>query len=104
MEVANQTYGQIDILNNAGKELFKSPYDISLEEWDDVISTNLSVFLGSREEESICVITKKASIVNIASTRAIMSEPNSESYVTQKVGSLLLHMRSQPHLAKIGLP
>ena len=46
MEVANQTYGQIDILiNNAGKELFKSPYDISLEEWDDVISTNLSVFL-----------------------------------------------------------
>ena len=51
MEVANQTYGQIDILiNNAGKELFKSPYDISLEEWDDVISTNLrSVFLGSRE-------------------------------------------------------
>ena len=57
MEVANQTYGQIDILiNNAGKELFKSPYDISLEEWDDVISTNLrSVFLGSREAQSICV-------------------------------------------------
>ena len=55
MEVANQTYGQIDILiNNAGKELFKSPYDISLEEWDDVISTNLrSVFLGSREAAKV---------------------------------------------------
>ena len=55
MEVANQTYGQIDILiNNAGKELFKSPYDISLEEWDDVISTNLrSVFLGSREAKKV---------------------------------------------------
>ena len=64
MEVANQTYGQIDILiNNAGKELFKSPYDISLEEWDDVISTNLrSVFLGSREAKSICVITKKVDL------------------------------------------
>src|SRR5690606_40600799 len=33
MEVANQTYGQIDILiNNAGKGLFKSPYDISRSE------------------------------------------------------------------------
>ena len=55
MEVANQTYGQIDILiNNAGKELFKSPYDISLEEWDDVISTNLrSVFLGSRGSSKV---------------------------------------------------
>ena len=51
MEVANQTYGQIDILmNNAGKALFKSPYVISIEEWDDVINTNLrSVFFGSRE-------------------------------------------------------
>src|SRR5690606_38887470 len=51
MEVANQTYGQIDILiNNAGKGLFKSPYDISIEEWDDMINTNLrSIFLCSRE-------------------------------------------------------
>ena len=83
MEVANQTYGQIDILiNNAGKELFKSPYDISLEEWDDVISTNLrSVFLGSREATKYMRHNKEGgSIVNIASTRAIMSEPNSESY------------------------
>ena len=98
MEVANQTYGQIDILiNNAGKELFKSPYDISLEEWDDVISTNLrSVFLGSREARKYMRHNKEGgSIVNIASTRAIMSEPNSESYLPQKVGSLLLHMRSR---------
>ena len=87
MEVANQTYGQIDILiNNAGKELFKSPYDISLEEWDDVISTNLrSVFLGSREATKYMRHNKEGgSIVNIASTRAIMSEPNSESYLPQR--------------------
>lgn len=89
MEVANQTYGQIDILiNNAGKELFKSPYDISLEEWDDVINTNLrSVFLGSREAAKYMRHNKEGgSIVNIASTRAIMSEPNSESYAATKGG------------------
>lgn len=89
MEVANQTYGQIDILiNNAGKTLFKSPYDLSIEEWDDMINTNLrSVFLASREAAKYMRHNKDGgSIVNIASTRAIMSEPNSESYAATKGG------------------
>ncbi|MFS0823343.1 glucose 1-dehydrogenase [Bacillus sp. 1P02SD] len=82
-----QTYGKIDILiNNAGKNLFKSPFDVSVEEWDDVINTNLrSVFLCSRE---VAKYMKKSggSIVNIASTRAIMSEPHSEGYAATKGG------------------
>lgn len=89
MEIANQTYGHIDILiNNAGKAIFKSPYDLSIEEWDDVINTNLrSVFLGSREAAKYMKENKDGgSIVNIASTRAIMSEPNSESYAATKGG------------------
>ncbi|AZV41878.1 SDR family NAD(P)-dependent oxidoreductase [Peribacillus asahii] len=89
MEAANQTYGQIDILiNNAGKALFRSPYDLSIEEWDDVINTNLrSVFLGSREAAKYMRHNKDGgSIVNIASTRAVMSEPNSESYAATKGG------------------
>lgn len=89
MEVAYQTYGQIDILiNNAGKTLFKSPYDLSIEEWDDMINTNLrSVFLASREAAKYMRHNKEGgSIVNIASTRAIMSEPNSESYAATKGG------------------
>ncbi|MEH6947075.1 glucose 1-dehydrogenase [Bacillus sp. JJ634] len=89
METANQTYGQIDILiNNAGKALFRSPYDLSIEEWDDVINTNLrSVFLGSREVAKYMRHNKDGgSIVNIASTRAVMSEPNSESYAATKGG------------------
>ncbi|MFJ8259161.1 SDR family NAD(P)-dependent oxidoreductase [Peribacillus asahii] len=89
MEAVNQTYGQIDILiNNAGKALFRSPYDLSIEEWDDVIHTNLrSVFLGSREAAKYMRHNKDGgSIVNIASTRAVMSEPNSESYAATKGG------------------
>lgn len=89
MEVAYQTYGQIDILiNNAGKMLFKSPYDLSIEEWDDMINTNLrSVFLASREAAKYMRHNKDGgSIVNIASSRAIMSEPNSESYAATKGG------------------
>ncbi|ETI69959.1 glucose 1-dehydrogenase [Neobacillus vireti] len=89
MEITNQTYGQIDILiNNAGKGLFKSPYEVSIDEWDDIINTNLrSVFLGSREAAKYMRLNKEGgSIVNIASTRAIMSEPNSESYAATKGG------------------
>ena len=89
MKAANQTYGQIDILiNNAGKALFKSPYELTVDEWDDMINTNLrSVFLGSREAAKYMLHNKEGgAIVNIASTRAIMSEPNSESYAATKGG------------------
>jgi len=93
MEITFQTYGQIDILiNNAGKGLFKSPYDLSLEEWDDLINTNLrSVFLCSREAAKYMRQNRDGgSIVNIASTRAIMSEPNSEAYAATKGGIVAL--------------
>ncbi len=89
MEIANQTYGHIDILiNNAGLSAFKSPYDLSIEEWNDIINTNLrSVFLGSREAAKYMRHNKEGgSIVNIASTRAIMSEPNSDAYAASKGG------------------
>ncbi|MGG1677353.1 glucose 1-dehydrogenase [Neobacillus sp. NRS-1170] len=93
MESAIQTFGKIDILiNNAGKALFKSPYETSIEEWDDVIHTNLrSVFLASREAAKYMRHNQDGgSIVNIASTRAIMSEPNSESYAATKGGILAI--------------
>jgi len=89
METTYQTYGRIDILiNNAGKMISKSPYDLTIEEWDDVINTNLrSVLLGSREAAKYMRRNKEGgSIVNIASTRAIMSEPNTEAYAASKGG------------------
>lgn len=89
IEVTKSTFGKIDILiNNAGKGVFKSPYEITLEEWDDVILTNLrSVFLCSREAAKYMRENDDGgAIVNIASTRALMSEPNSEAYAASKGG------------------
>lgn len=93
METAYRTYGSINVLiNNVGKGLFKSPYDVSIEEWDDVIQTNLrSVFLGSREAAKFMRLNQDGgAIVNISSTRAIMSEPNSEAYAASKGGILAI--------------
>ncbi|HOV69933.1 MAG TPA: glucose 1-dehydrogenase [Clostridia bacterium] len=89
LETAFKTYGHIDILiNNAGKSAFKPLFDLSVEEWDDVINTDLrSVFICSREAAKYMRLNKDGgSIVNIASTRAIMSEPNSEAYAASKGG------------------
>lgn len=89
MKTAKNTFGRVDVLiNNAGKGLFKSLYEITVDEWDDIIQTNLrSVFLCSREAAKYMRDNKEGgAIVNIASTRAMMSEPNSEGYAATKGG------------------
>lgn len=90
MEMAAARFGEIHILiNNAGKGKWISPLELSLDDWDDIIQTNLrSVFLCSREAAKR--MKSGGAIINLASTRAVMSEPNSESYAASKGGILAL--------------
>ena len=93
METAAESFGTIDILiNNAGKMLFKSLFEVTVDEWDDMIQTNLrSVFLCSREAAKYMRNNGTGgAIVNIASTRALMSEPDSECYAATKGGIVAL--------------
>jgi NAD(P)-dependent dehydrogenase (short-subunit alcohol dehydrogenase family) len=86
-------YGGLHILiNNAGKGMFKSLYELSIEEWDDTINTNLrSIFLCSREAAKVMrTYNQGGAIINIASTRAFMSEANSEAYAATKGGIIAL--------------
>ncbi|OME86109.1 3-ketoacyl-ACP reductase [Paenibacillus sp. FSL A5-0031] len=84
--------GRLDIvINNAGFGIWKSPYDLSIDEWDSVVNTNLrGTFVCTREAAKLMRTTGGGAIVNISSTRAMMSEPNSEAYAASKGGILSL--------------
>lgn len=90
---AKETFGTVDILiNNAGVSRWKSVYELTADEWDDVLHTNLrGMFLCAREAAKVMRHNAGGgAIVNIASTRAIMSEPNSEAYAASKGGTVAL--------------
>lgn len=78
------------LINNAGFMIEKPLAQLSIEEWNSVIGTNLTgTFLCAK---ALAPMLKQShgSIINIASTRAYMSEPNTESYAASKGGILAL--------------
>lgn len=85
-------YSKIDILiNNAGISRMEPVYDLSVESWDEIINTNLrGYFLCAREAALLMREKGGGSIVNIASTRAFMSEPGGEAYAASKGGIVAL--------------
>lgn len=85
-------YGRIDILvNNAGISEFTTPEKLTVEKWDLILNTNLrSSFLLTKAAAEEMKKQGGGSVVNIASTRALMSEPNSEAYAASKGGLLAL--------------
>jgi NAD(P)-dependent dehydrogenase (short-subunit alcohol dehydrogenase family) len=83
--------GRLDgLVCNAGFMIRKPIADLTLAEWSAVIDTNLtSTFLLAKAAEKLLRAAKGA-ILTIASTRAHMSEPHTESYAASKGGILAL--------------
>ncbi|MCA1993929.1 MAG: glucose 1-dehydrogenase [Coleofasciculus sp. S288] len=88
-----ESFGRLDILvNNAAIADPENPpiEELSLESWNQVITVNLTgAFLCTKH--AVPHLRKhQGSIINIASTRALMSEPNTEAYSTAKGGIVAL--------------
>jgi NAD(P)-dependent dehydrogenase (short-subunit alcohol dehydrogenase family) len=83
--------GRLDALvSNAGFMIRKPLRSLSLAEWSAVIGSNLTAaYLLARAAEAM-LRAARGSIVTIASTRAHMSEPDTESYAASKGGLLAL--------------
>lgn len=84
-------FNRIDVLvNNAAIANNKSVTELSLDEWQHVLDVNLNgPFLCSK----YCAAElgkNKGSIINLCSTRAFQSEPNTEAYSASKGGVFAL--------------
>ncbi|MFI3249133.1 MAG: SDR family oxidoreductase [Rikenellaceae bacterium] len=96
LEDITSKLGGIDvIINNAGVSKFTPLTEIEIEEFDKIIATNLRpLFVTSRfmarSRNSAEGRQKYGRIINIASTRHLQSEPNSEAYAATKGGIVSL--------------
>jgi NAD(P)-dependent dehydrogenase (short-subunit alcohol dehydrogenase family) len=86
-----RAFGPPDILvNNAGIMVRKPLQELSLQEWERVLGVNLTApFLLVREFASD-LRERRGAVVNIASTRALMSEAHTEAYAASKGGLVAL--------------
>ena len=89
-EIAAQE-GRLDALVcNAGMMIRRPIAELRLDEWSRVLATNLtSTFLLVRAAE-LMLRASHGTVVTITSTRAHMSEPNTEAYAASKGGLVAL--------------
>lgn len=92
VDEAVSQFGGVDILiNNAGIGVGGTVYDRPKEAWDRVIAVNLTgPYLCTKYAAPHMRKRGGGSIINIASTRALMSEPNTEPYSASKGGIVAL--------------
>ena len=86
-----EKFGYISgLINNAAIQIDKPLTELTLEEWNRVIGTNLTgAFLCSKHAAPF-LKDSKGSIINISSTRAFQSEANTEAYSASKGGIIAL--------------
>ncbi|GAB1595722.1 glucose 1-dehydrogenase [Lysobacter claricitrinus] len=93
IDAAHGTFGRIDgLVNNAANaDPHSGPLaSLSLADWNRYLAVNLtSAFLCSRDALS-ALRESRGAIVNIASTRAMQSEPDTEAYAATKGGLVAL--------------
>jgi NAD(P)-dependent dehydrogenase (short-subunit alcohol dehydrogenase family) len=91
VDTAVKTFGRLDgLVSNAGIMKRQPIGRLSIADWQRVLDVNLTAaFLFARAAEKP-LRKAKGAIVTVASTRALMSEPNTEAYAATKGGLVAL--------------
>lgn len=86
-----ERFGPADgLVNNAGIMLRKPLAELALDDWQAVLDLNLTAAMRSVRALASDLAGSGGAVVNICSTRAHMSEPDTESYAAAKGGLLAL--------------
>lgn len=100
-------YGSLDILiNNAGTDVTLPVEEITIADWDRVITVNLRApFILSKFALPLMKQQGSGHIVNVASTASKRVWPNASAYHASKWGLLglshALHVEARPHGVKV---
>ena len=88
VDEAKKRFKKIDVLiNNAGIDQFKLFSDINLQDWDEIINTNLrSAVFMSKEISKVMVNQKEGCIINISSVWGIAGASCEVLYSISKSG------------------
>ena len=87
-ELKNEIDTLYGLVNNAGIFIHKSLHEQSLQDWEKVIAVNLTApYILS---QAFAPLLNHGHIINIASTRAFMSEEGTEPYSASKGGMIAL--------------
>jgi len=78
------------LVNNAGIMISKPVEALTLEEWNRVLATNLTGAFLCAKHAARHLRAARGAIVNIASTRALQSEADTEAYSASKGGLVAL--------------
>ena len=100
-------FGRLDVLvNNAGTDVTLPMEDMSNEDWQRVINTNLSgPFMLAKHAATFMRRAGHGHIINVASTAAKRAWPNASAYHASKWGLLglshAMHAELRPHGIKV---
>lgn len=104
LSAVQKQYGRLDVVvNNAGTDVTLPLSEISTEQWERVIRTNLhGPFLLSKHAQPL-LRASRGHIVNIASTAAKRAWPNAAAYHASKWGVLGLSHALHAELRSEGI-
>jgi NAD(P)-dependent dehydrogenase (short-subunit alcohol dehydrogenase family) len=88
VSAAIEEYGTIDVLvNNAGVNVRKPVVEVTEEDWDLVLDTNLKgYFLVARAVARRMIEQQKGKVINVASILGAVGLPNQVAYASSKGG------------------